>query len=56
MCVIPPRVVPAAPKRSRSMSIRRTDICLAHNGNLTNAEELKRELFMDDQRAHQYRF
>ncbi len=25
-------------------------ICLAHNGNLTNADELKRELFMDDQR------
>ncbi|MBS1247046.1 MAG: glutamine phosphoribosyl pyrophosphate amidotransferase, partial [Proteobacteria bacterium] len=25
-------------------------ICLAHNGNLTNAEDLKRELFMDDQR------
>ncbi len=25
-------------------------ICLAHNGNLTNADDLKRELFMDDQR------
>jgi amidophosphoribosyltransferase len=25
-------------------------ICLAHNGNLTNAEELKRDLFRDDRR------
>jgi len=25
-------------------------ICLAHNGNLTNAEALKRELFLEDQR------
>ena len=31
-------------------------IALAHNGNLTNAQDLKRDVFRDDLRQHQFRF
>ena len=38
------------PRRSRSMSTRRSASCSAHNGNLTNSEQLKRDLFREDLR------
>ena len=43
------------PRRSRSTSTRRSASTLGHNGNLTNSEALKRELFRARPPPHQHR-
>ena len=49
-CAIRPPAATARTRRSRSTSTRPFGIALGHNGNLTNADELRRTMFEEDRR------